>query len=141
MRELDECLRITRKIAETKEKIEELEALSMSPRNQIISDMPRGGGGTMNAAESYIIRKEKLERQLTLLKEERAEVWKIVTDMQHELNQSKKVESMLWFRFCNGYSWKKCVSKLEEKYPAEEWSANKCFRIYRRFLHKISGDN
>ena len=140
MRELDECLRITRKINEIRERIEELKSMAMTPRNQIISDMPKGGG-TMNATENYIIRLEKLESQIKLLQKERAEAWNVVSDMLHELNRREEVKTMLWLRFCNGYSWKKCVAKLEEKYPSETWNTNKCFRIYRSFLHKIRSEN
>ena len=138
MRELDECLRITRMIAETKEKIEELEMAVMSPRSQAISDMPKGGGGTINAIESYILKKEKLEGQIDSLQEERAVEWCKVCGYLEMFNQKKTTKTMLWLRFCKGYSWNKCVSKLSEAYPDERWSANKCFRIYRDFLHKVN---
>lgn len=136
MRELDECLRLSRKIAETKEKIEELKALAMSPRNQIISDMPKGGG-TINAAESYIIRLEKYEKTLEALRDKRSEEWLKVCEAFAVYNHRKaEIKTLLWLRFCNGYSWKRCIDEMAKVFPNETWNANKCFRLYRGFLHK-----
>lgn len=141
MRELEECLRLTRRINEIREQIEELKSFAMNPRNQIISDMPKGGGSTTNAVERYIIRREKLEYELEQLIEKRFDLWEKITDTLDEMNQRIETKMMLQLRFCNGYSWKKCVLILENLYPDEKWSTNKCFRIYRSVLHKISTNN
>lgn len=141
MQPLDECLLLTRKIAKKREQIEELKAMAISPRNQIISDMPKGGG-TINASENYLIKLESLEETYNQLCKERTSKWNEIL-LVFESYDSKVDETvmLLWLRFYNGYSWNKCIAEMEKRYPNKYWNANKCFRTYRRFLHKMDEAN
>lgn len=138
MHELDECLRLSRQIIKNRESLEELKALSMSPKSQIITDMPKGGGMNINIAENYLIKMEKLEKDYIDMCGNRAEKWKKAVEIFEEHHQPKENTKMLWFRFYAGYSWKKCASHMAEAFPNSNWSVDKCFRVYRRIMYNIN---
>lgn len=137
MRELDECLRLSRQIKEKEEQIIELRSRIMSPKNQTISDMPKGGGG-YNEIESFIIKLELLENNAEYLKVQRALLWNNIRLILHIRHIKSDIERLLYLRFYNGNSWNKCVEAMSKEYPNCKWNANKCFRAYRYVVKETS---
>ncbi len=137
MRELDECLRLSRQIKEKEEQIIELRSRIMSPKNQTISDMPKGGGG-YNEIESFIIKLELLENNAEYLKVQRALLWNNIRLILHIRHIKSDIERLLYLRFYNGNSWNKCVETMSKEYPNCKWNANKCFRAYRYVVKENS---
>ncbi len=138
MRGFDECLELTRKIKEKEELICELKARVFTPRNQVISDMPRGGGGE-NEIEKYIIKLEKLETLVKRLKDKRNDKWHlIIVSMSNCGIMEKETVNLLHLRFYNGLSWEVCSKRMHGLYPDGKWNLNKCFRVYRSVLYKLN---
>lgn len=137
MRELDECLRLSRQIKEKEEQIIELRSRIMSPKNQTISDMPKGGGG-YNEIESFVIKLELLENNADYLKVQRALIWNNIRLILHIRHIKSDIERLLYLRFYNGNSWNKCVETMSKEYPNCKWNANKCFRAYRYVVKENS---
>ena len=137
MRELDECLRLSRQIKEKEEQIIELRSRIMSPKNQTISDMPKGGGG-YNEIESFIIKLELLENNAEYLKVQRSLLWNNIRLILHIRHIKSDIERLLYLRFYNGNSWNKCVETMSKEYPNCKWNANKCFRAYRYVVKENS---
>lgn len=137
MRNLDDCLEKTRKIKEIEEQIEELKSRVMSPKNQVITGMPRGGGGG-NQSESYIVKLERLEVRKKKTEEERNELWHKITAALCEKSVKATYIQLLQYRFYYGMQWKKCCKLMCEKYPEGHWNMNKVFRVYRQIIRKFS---
>lgn len=139
MKKLDECLSKTRRIKELEEQIEELRVSAMSPRNQIITGMPRGGA-VGNQSDSYIIKLEWLEKKHDKLKKENDALWdSIVSRLEYKHIRGEHIE-LLRHRFYRGLQWRKCCSLMSENYPASNWNMNKVFRVYRQILRKLELD-
>lgn len=136
-KQFDKCLKLSRKIVDIDEEIIELKTMVMSPKNQAITDMPRGGG-VANAIENYLIRLEKLERKKSNAEIERNQLWKEIKEicLASGVCEEETIR-LLKERFYCGKSWNKCLNKMIKEYPNSRWNINKCFRVYRAVLCKI----
>ena len=132
MRELDVCLDIRRKITEIDEKISVLRAAILSPKNQVITGMPRSGSSD-NQIDRYLIRCEKLSQQKEQKLEQLKGAWEVAENKIPNLTEQEK--NLLFLRFVEGCAWKKCAFRMNEKYGS--WNINKVFRTYRRILKKV----
>lgn len=130
MKELDECLKAKREIDDINEKIDTLRAAILSPKNQVITGMPRGGNND-NAIERYLLKVEKLEKRRTTLINYQLERWELIEDK----NLPEQEQRLLFLRFMLGYSWKKCCARLHEEYGG--WNIDKIFRVYRSICKKL----
>jgi len=137
MRELDECLELRRKINKETERIEQLRAVAYSPKNQIISDMPRSNR-QINTMDEYIIKLENLETKKAFLECELCGKWCAVLVKLSFYGINPKVIHLLTMRFNFGYSWKKCARIMSNKYSDDNWNENKVFREYRQALAKLT---
>ena len=136
MKELTECLNIKRKIDEIDEKLYELRAAILSPKNQVITGMPRSGGGVdNNAIEKYIIKAERLEAKREKLKAYQIELWQGIMHKCNKAHIPKKDRSLLYFRFIKGMSWKACTNEMQKRY--KKWNINTTFRRYRKTLYAL----
>lgn len=132
MKELQKCLEIASEIEKIDEKIKELKLLIASPKNQVITGMPRGGN-TEHAIEKYLLQVEKEEQKKDKLLKYQAKQWQIALEKLPNISEQEK--RMLHNRFIKGMAWKKCAKDLNDTYG--NWNINKVFRIYRK-LTKIS---
>lgn len=131
MKELQECLEAKRYIDKIDERITELKTVIYSPKNQVITGMPRGGNNE-NAIEKYLIKLEKLKSRKADLLKYQSEQWGIVKEKAG--NISEQEQYLLYIRCVEGYSWQKCVSIMQKKY--KNWNINKAFRVYGK-INKI----
>lgn len=135
---LDSCLRLARQIKKKEDDIEELESRIMSAKNQIISDMPKGGGIGGNELESYLLKKERLEKIKSNLQALLNEKWKIIIcEFDNCGIKDTEIRKMMWYRFYKGHEWKVCAKIMRKKYPEKIWNKNKCMRVYRYVLCKL----
>lgn len=132
MRELNRCLHFVRRIEEIDERICEIRAAILSPKNQRITGMPRGGN-TDNAIERYIIQVEKLEGEKENLSQQLTGQW---LDLGYTVFKELTAEEkhLLTLRFLKGLPWKKCAKQMNEKYG--NWNINKVFRVYGKINEK-----
>lgn len=137
MFELDECLKISKMLADIEEYIIELKYRTMYPKIQVVSDMPKGGGKQINEIESYLIKLEKLDERKKFIQFDLDVHWCIalealgargVTDME--------AIQLMKYRFYFGLPWKKCLKRMQEEYTDSKWTINKCFSTYRSILYK-----
>ncbi len=134
---LDKCFSIAKQIKDVDEDIEELQSSEMSPKNQIMTYMPKGGNIQLNKLELYIIELERLEEKKNDLIELLNQTWDIAESIliKSGITQSN-YRKMMKFRYYHGYSWKKCAIKMKEVYPSDNWNENKCYRVHRSILYK-----
>lgn len=139
MYELDECLRLSQQIKKKNELIYNLECCAMSPKNQIITDMPKGSGEHSSPSEEYLIKKERLEKSRNRLQRKLDEKWgKVISILQaNGIDHVEKIY-LLKLRFYQGNSWKRSTAIIAKEYPESRWNINKCFRVYRYILCKIN---
>lgn len=135
MRKLQQCLRLKHKIDEITDEIYELRAKVTSPKNQIITGMPRGGGSNENLNERYLIRLEYLTEKRHKLRKHQSKEWKQAKKELVQLNifdnsEKDEIISLFFWRFVKGLSWKKCVSEMDSKYG--NWNINKAFRVHNK---------
>lgn len=128
MKELDRCLSIRKKIKDIDDKIDTLRAAILSPKNQVITGMPRSGN-TENAIERYMLKVEKLEARKQKLLSSQTKLWRRALWKMESAQLTIPEKEMLYFRFVEGLSWKKVTYKLNSKYYG--WNESKVFRIYR----------
>ena len=126
---LNECLILRRDIESINERIEELNLRIKSPKNQIITDMPKGNN-QQNAIEEYLIKKEKLEKMRFDYNRKISGKWQSVYYKCVNNDISKEAIEILRYRFYYGYTWRVCGEMMK-------WNKNKCFRVYRSVLGKF----
>lgn len=136
MKELDSCLNLRRKINDIDEKIKTLQAAILSPKNQVITGMPRGGNNSDNAIERYLVKLEKLQRLKDNLLSHQKSIWVDIEDKAKAANIPEQDIYLLYLRFVKGKKWNKCAVKMNKKYG--NWNINKVFRIYRRTIDILS---
>lgn len=134
---LDKCFSIAQQIKDVDEDIEELQSSEMSPKIQIMTDMPKGGNNQLNKLEKYIIELERLETKKNDLIEILNQNWGIAISIliKSGITQSSE-QSMMKLRYYHGYPWKKCSIKMQKEYPNENWNENKCYRVHSSILYK-----
>ena len=131
MYELNECLRLTREIKAVAERLEELRTRAMSPKNQVITGMPKGGGMMHGSNEEYIIKQEKLNRKKERLSEKRSVMWERAYSLMLDKGAKKDHIELMWLRFYKGLKWAKCCAEMQKKHPNRNYNINLVFRIYR----------
>lgn len=136
MYELDECLKATRAIKDISEQIEEIRSRATSPKNQVITGMPRGSGGFGSKSDDFVIKLERLERKRRIMECRRDDNWKSALDTFHDMNVKAEHIHLMMFRFYCGLKWGRCRDIMAEEYPDQNWNMNKVFRIYRNVLSK-----
>lgn len=134
MRELNNCLNLTRRIQEIHSDLYELRVAAQSPKSQVLTGMPHGGGGD-NAIERYLIKCEKLEAKKRKLEQQRSEQWNIVLKKAKEANIPEQYLFLLELRFIEGSAWKRCAIVMNKKYG--KWNINKVFRVYGKIKYNL----
>lgn len=134
MYELKECLSATRTIKDVCEEIEEIRSKAMSPKNQIITGMPRGGFS--RKSDDYVVRLERLERICEKMRFKRDDNWNYALKKFRDANIKPEYIQLMMLRFYSGLQWKKCCEIMIESYPDQNWNINKVFRTYRNVLSK-----
>ena len=133
---LDEVLAIRKKIKNLDERIFEIRSKIESPKNQIISDMPRGGSGK-NILDKLLDKVKRLETKRTALYVELASEWHKCEIVFKSCNISERHKELMKLHYYEGLSWRYCERNLKRLYPYENWNENKVFRINRITKEKI----
>lgn len=125
---LSECYELTKQIKELEEKILEIETVLYSPRNQIISDMPKGGGGTESTVDKLLYKLDQLKEKRKEIKQAHAEKWKEISKMLCCCTYDEKM--LFKLRFYYGLEWKACSIVMSNE-THRKWDENRIFRVYR----------
>ena len=137
MQELDECFEIAEELNDHRNKITELKLKTMSPKNQIITDMPKGKGGA-NSIENYIQRLERLEKiERNIIRKQKSKWAAAKAKLAEKGITDNETLDMLQERYSNGYMWKFVAVIMKEKYPSNNWNENKCYRVNQMVLCKM----
>lgn len=134
MKELEECLELRREIIKVDERISELKVIT--PKNQVITGMPRGGN-TVNTADRYLVRLENLNTKRDAMELRLNSKWGRVKRALKEAEIRNEHIFMLKVRFYFGKDWNTCANIMAEKFGVEKWNTNKCFRVFRATLRKL----
>lgn len=108
-----------------------------APKNQIISDMPRGGISE-NAVDKALDEIKKKESRRLYYCDVLVSKWLICEEILKSCNINQKHIELLKFRFLQGLSWRACVKGMTKLYNEEKWNENKVFRIYRQVVAKCT---
>lgn len=134
---LDECLQLNDRLKDIKGKICEIETTLYCPRNQIISDMPKGKGTAENNKVEKLLQKlEKLRKKRESIEKKLLYVWSIIAKRLDEINVSEDEKRLFKLRFYHGYLWKDCVGDMNEKSNVM-WNENKIFRTYSAVCDRL----
>ena len=74
---LEDCLSLNREKQKITDKLNELKTAAYYPRNQNISDEPKCGSESINRLDVYVIKQEKLEREILILNKQILHNWRI----------------------------------------------------------------
>ena len=141
MNDLDGMLSISREIEQVNEKLMECELRNIAPKNQLISDMPKGKSRTSNEVEDYVIHKTALLDEIERLKQTRLIMWLAFLEHTESAHLTHQERLLLSTRFVQGEKWKNCALVMRILYPSEIWNENRCYRVYSEILHKIRENN
>lgn len=137
MQLLDRCLELCRDIKGINEMIEEINASLYTPKNQIISDMPKGKSAE-SVTDKLLEKKERLTAKKEIAEMELQATWDKVISMCIKAKVTKQQIQLLYLRFHEGKPWKKCTYIMQKKYGF--WNDNKSFREYRSVLSKLHNE-
>lgn len=122
------------KIGEIDEKIEVIETRLYSPKNQIISDMPRGNGRSNDTLDRALTKLDTLRDTRKFYYDRLVSAWLICEKVFNSCDISDKHVKMFKYRYFNGLAWRKVLRRMEKDYPNEPWNENKIFRMYRQVI-------
>lgn len=128
MKELQECLDTNDRIEDINEKIYGLRVAILSPKNQVITGMPRGGKSE-NVVEKYMIKVEELKNDRQQLYQYIKKQWNEALKKMPDATE-QEIE-LLRLRCVVGHKWDECNEIMNDTYG--NWNLNKVFRIYRKF--------
>lgn len=134
MQLLDECLELCRDLRSIDERIEEINSTLYTPKNQIITDMPRGRSNE-NMTDKLLAKKERLTKKKENKEKELQEKWGEVISICLKAKVTVPQIQLIYLRFHEGKPWKQCTKILQSKYGF--WNDNKSFREYRSVLSKV----
>lgn len=135
--QFEECKKMVDKIRRKRELIAEINDKLYSPKNQIVSDMPRGGA-TENIIDKYLEKKQCEEEAIKELQKQLTEKWNGIETRLKEKGTNQENIILMYERFICSKSWQSCVDYMKERYPSGNWNANKAFRTYRSNLYKLN---
>ena len=121
--ELKSCLETRRDIKDLDLKIAELRGKLYSPKNQIISGMPKAMGGG-NLMDSGLIRLELLTDRRKKLEANLNKQWENIQIRDTVRYLTETQYELIYLRFYEGSSWKEVMIKLD-------MSSNKVFKMFR----------
>lgn len=134
---LENCIFLNAEKQKATDKLNELKAAAYYPRNQNISDEPKCGNENINRLDIYVIKQEKLEREIFSLNKQILHNWRIACKILKNAVSSDEEIELMRMRFCFGWKWKKCSMVMQEKH-GEQWNINKVFKTYRILLAKCT---
>ena len=123
LEELNSCLETRQDIKDLDLKIAELRGKLYSPKNQIISGMPKAmGGGSL--IDSGLIRLELLTDKRKKLEANLNKQWENIQIRDTVRYLTETQYELIYLRFYEGSSWKEVMIKLD-------MSSNKVFKMFR----------
>lgn len=123
LEELNSCLETRQDIKDLDLKIAELRGKLYSPKNQIISGMPKAMGGG-NLMDSGLIRLELLTDRRKKLEANLNKQWENIQIRDTVRYLTETQYELIYLRFYEGRSWKEIMIKLD-------MSSNKVFKMFR----------
>ena len=128
---LRDCKHVNDEIKHIEEEIQNLKYRAMSPRQAIISDMPKGSPIENDKMADLMVKFEELEEKYKDMLQE-------LLDKQHEVellieSLDPLERDLIRYRYVDGMSWTDIQEKLD-------LSQRTSFRIHKRALDKLCTD-
>ena len=136
MQLLNHCLELKGKIDLINDRIADIESKLSSPKNQIISDMPRGGGGGESITDKLLDRKWALTEKKVMYEAELNSKWIKIHKALNGIGATEEQIVLFQLRFREGLLWKDC-QKYMQKHYGDTWNENKVYRVNRTLLSKM----
>ncbi len=137
MEELEKIADLKKKISDYEEQLKNLYFKNTAPKNQIFSDMPKGGNNG-NSIEEYIIKMEKIENIITGYHLMLSKHWYSANIKFKKAGLTSLEIELLKYRFLCNYKWKNCIMKMQKKHPEMKWTENRVFFAYRAIRDKLA---
>lgn len=134
---LENCLFLNTEKQKAADKLNELKAAAYYPRNQNVSDEPKCGNESINRLDIYVIKQEKLEREILILNKQILHNWRIACKILKNATSNNEEIELMRMRFYLGWKWKKCSAAMQKKHGGQ-WNINKVFKVYRLLLAKCT---
>lgn len=132
---------INEEIKQIDEKIIEIRERITSPKNQIISDMPKGSGTTENALDNALTKIERLEERKAVLNDSLVSEWHTCRETFKSCHITLQQIELIKYRYYYGLSWKQCTALMKKRHPKEIWNENKVFRLHRQFISNCTNNS
>ena len=138
MQEFEKLIKIRKRINRIDDKIEKLKNAIESPKGQIVSDMPKAHGAQQNSMDDFLIKLEReeekrLHQEINLLDE-----WGNIFKILYQSGIPLQHIHLLKYRYFYFLPWKSCLKRMQKDFPHEKWNENKCFRVFRKDMAKLT---
>lgn len=111
------------------EQITEVKSKMLSPKNQVITGMPRGGSGNSDKIGEVLCKVERLEGKYldkyNQLLQEREKIEDAIAPLE------SKERLLIRYRYIYGYSWEVISEKLK-------YSIDNVYKLHGKILQKIA---
>ena len=131
---LSNLISINNEIKKIDDRIAEIRERITSPKNQIISDMPKGSGTTENALDNALTKIERLEARKANYYKELALEWLVCEKAFKSCHLTLRQIELLKYRYYYALQWEQCAIMMKKRHPNELWNENKVYRVRRRFV-------
>lgn len=140
MKELfNDCYKLKVSVMELDERIEEIQTVLYYPKNQLLSDMPKGSGGTDSAVDNLLVKLDNLRREREIKAAAHRVKWAEIVKKLDEYNVSNEEKELVKLRFYFGLMWKACIPIMNER-TGEHWNENKIYSTYRSICQKYTNE-
>ena len=116
-------------LEQIKEQILSIKALILSPKNQVITGMPRGGGGNSDKIGEVLCKIEHLENKYldkyNQLLREREKIEEAISTLE------SKERLLIRYRYIDGNAWEDIADKLN-------YSIDNIYKLHGKILQKIA---
>ena len=120
---------ICQEAEQIREQIENIRALMTAPKSQVITGMPRGGGGNGDKIGEAISRIDKLERRYAKKINELLEERKHIENVIEQLDNIERL--LIRYKYFDGKTWDEVADKIDQ-------TIHNTYAIHRKILQKIS---
>ena len=130
MQLFNECLDLRKQITTLTEQLYEIQSVLSSPKNQVITGMPKGKGGESSGFDRLIDRKDLLQEKKEKAENLLCSKWREANKVLIKAGANATDRELMCYRFYGGFPWKQCTKIMQRKYGST-WNENKVFRVYR----------
>lgn len=131
---LTNLLTINKKIGKIDNDIIEIRERITSPKNQIISDMPKGSGATESVIDTALAKIERLEKRKSYWHDTLMSEWLECEEVLSKCGLTREHIELMKFRYYHALKWEHCLVMMKKRHTTMIWNKNKVFRMNRQVV-------